>query len=240
MQELLTPNSLQETYLDWIIIDPLIYARKLNQLLKSDDIRQIAHDVTRAYEAIRRWEILELKGFNYYPQLIQPLEGEQYLYPDQMCTMCWDWCLPPGRRPNYHRFVLPMACHWRVKLDLALAQRLMPEHDWIVVSAERHTMVCCPEAQLIFDMSYFAMEVSAQSALHTVFGEKLDGSDYEVFQPEEFDWTDHTRYILHIWNLIDGYPEDRRLSIIQGMGDQLDEMRDEDTTPAIEQELVAA
>ena len=239
MRELLTPKNLQETYLDWTIIDPLLYARKLNQLLRSDDIRQIAHDVTRAYEAIRRWEILELKGFDYYPKLIQPLEGEQYLFPCQMCTMDWDYCLPPGRRPNYHRFVLPMACHWRAKLDLALAQRLMPEHDWIVVSARAafHGLLS-QKHNLIWDPTYFAMEVSAQSALHTVFGEDLSSTDYTTYEPEEFEWTDHTKYIINIWNLIDGYPEADRLRIVQGMGDQLDEIRTDDTVE--ERELVAA
>ena len=72
MQNYLTPEYLTETYLDWKIIDPLIYARKLNQILKTDEIRRVFHEVTRTYEAIRRWEILEWKGFDYYPKLIKP------------------------------------------------------------------------------------------------------------------------------------------------------------------------
>ena len=98
-------------------------------------------------------------------------------------------------------------------------------------------MVCCPEAQLIWDPTYFAMEVSAQSTLHTVFGEKLDSTDYEVYEPEEFEWTEHTQYIVGIWNLIDGYPEADRLKIVQGMGDQLNEIRTNDTVE--ERELIA-
>ena len=77
----LTPEYLTETYLDWKIIDPLIYARKLNQILKTEEIRRVFHEITRAYEAIRRWEILEWRGFDYYPKLIKPLEGEEYLLP---------------------------------------------------------------------------------------------------------------------------------------------------------------
>ena len=103
----------------------------------------------------------------------------------------------------------------------------MPDYHWIVVSSDRHTMVCCPEHQLIFDMTYAAMDVSAQSALNSVFGKDLDSTDYEITEPEEFEWSDHTKYILHIWDLIDGYAEDQRLPIIQGMGNQLDEVRSE-------------
>ena len=238
IQELLTSQQLQNDYLEYTIIDPLLYARKLNQLLRTPEIRQLFHEVTRTYEAIRRWEILEWKGFDYYPKLIKPLEGEEYLLPIQMDTMDWRWDLGPGRRPLYQSYCLSQSCHWRAKADLAVAQRLLPDYDWIVVSAERHTMVCCPEHQLIWDPTYFAMEVSAQSALHTVFGEKLDGTDYDVYEQEEFEWTDHTRYIVGIWNLIDGYPEADRLRIVQGMGDQLDEIRTEDTVE--ERELVAA
>ena len=237
MQNNLTPEYLTETYLDWKIIDPLIYARKLNQILKTEEIRRVFHEITRAYEAIRRWEILEWRGFDYYPKLIKPLEGEEYLLPIQMDTMDWRWDLGPGRPALYLDYCLSQSCHWRTKADLAVVQRLLPQYDWIVVSTERHTMVCCPEAQLIWDPTYFAMEVSAQSTLHTVFGEKLDGTDYNVFEPEEFEWTEHTRYIIGIWNLIDGYPEADRLKIVQGMGDQLNEIRTNDTVE--ERELIA-
>ena len=151
MQNHLTPKYLTKTYLDWKIIDPLIYARKLNQILRTDDIRRVFHEVTRTYEAIRRWEILEWDGFSSYPKLIKPLEGEEYLLPVQMDTMDWRWDLGPGRPALYLDYCLSQSCHWRAKADLAVAQRLLPEYDWIVVSAERHTMVCCPEAQLIWD-----------------------------------------------------------------------------------------
>jgi len=238
MQELLTPKNLQETYLDWTIIDPLLHARKLNQILRTEEIRQVFHEITRVYEAIRRWEILEWDGFSSYPKLIQPLEGEQYLLPVQLDTMDWRWDKGPGRPALYLDYCLSQSCHWRAKADLAVVQRLLPEYDWIVVSAERHTMVCCPEHQLIWDPTYRAMSVSAQSALHTVFGEKLDGTDYDVYEPEEFEWSEHTHYIINIWNLIDGYPEADRLRIVQGMGDQLDEIRTDDTVE--EKELVAA
>ena len=119
-----------------------------------------------------------------------------------------------------------------------MAQRLMTEYDWNIIISDMHTMVCCPEHQLIWDPTYAAMQVSAQSKLHTVFGEELDGTDYEFCQPEEFEWSEHTKYVLHIWKLIDSAPEDKHLSIIEGMGDKLDEMRTVDKVD--ERELVAA
>jgi len=79
-----------------------------------------------------------------------------------------------------------------------VARRLIPDLAWCVVSADRRTDVMAPAEQLIWDLSYFATEVSAQSALNSVFEEKLDGADYEVFKPEEIESTEHTRYFVAI------------------------------------------
>ena len=105
----LTQNSLQETYDDWTIVNPQIFRRKLNNLFRTEEIRRVFHEVTRAYEAIRRWEILEVKGFSHYPSLIKPLGGERYLLPYQMDTLDWRFDLGLGRPPVFHQFCLAMA-----------------------------------------------------------------------------------------------------------------------------------
>lgn len=73
-----------------------------------------------------------------------------------------------------------------------------------------------PAEQLIFDPTYFAMNVSAQSALHSVFGPDLSSSDLEIFE-EEYAFSKHTVEIFHIWDLIDSKPETDRLPLIKGM-----------------------
>lgn len=146
----------------------------------------------------------------------------------EMDSCDWRWDLGPGRPPLYLTQTCHGSCHWRGSGDLEVARRLMPELDWVVVSAEKHTAVMAPAEQLIWDPTYAAMEVTAQSALDTIFGDDLGGTDYQVYEPEEFEWTDHTKYILKIWELVDGYPEDKRLKVIKGMGSQLDEIRSGD------------
>ena len=220
----LTPEALTNTYHDWRIIDPLLYAKRLNRLLRSTDVRREFHRCSVAADAVKRWEVLEHFDYDRYPEPRRPLEGEQFLYPWQVVTLDWDWNLGPGRRPLYHQFVMPSLCHWRASADLMLARRLMPDLDWCVVSAERHTAVMAPAEQLIWDPTYFAMDVSAHSTLHTLFGKDLDDTDYDLF-PEEYAFSRHTVELIHIWDLIDGYPEDKRLDIVRGMGQQLDHFR---------------
>ena len=103
----------------------------------------------------------------------------------------------------------------------------MPDLDWAVVSAPKHTAVLAPAEQLIFDPTYYAMSVTAQSALESVFGSDLTSTDYEVFE-EEYAFSRHTVELIHIWSLIDGYPEADRLRVIQGMGGELENIRAED------------
>ena len=151
MQNYLNPEVLAKTYSDWQIIDPLLFARKLNRLLKTEEVRREFHRCSVAADAVKRWEVLEHFDFNTYPQPRRPIDGEQYLFPWQVVTLEWDWNLGPGRRPLYHQFVMPSLCHWRASADLMLARRLMPDLEWCVVSAEKHTAVMAPAEQLIWD-----------------------------------------------------------------------------------------
>ena len=174
IQRYLVPRYLNEHLEDYTIVDTLIFARPLNRLLKQTDVRREFHRCSIAADAVKRWEVLEHFDFDHYPEPRRPLEGERFLYPWQVVTLDWDWNLGPGRRPNYHRFVMLSLCHWRAKLDLASAQLLRPDFDWCVVTADRHTVVIAPTEHLIWDMSYFAMRVTAQEELTTVYGEQLD------------------------------------------------------------------
>ena len=226
--EFLTPQSLQENYLDYQIVNPLIFARRLNRLLRTEEIRQEFHRCAVAFDAVSRWRCLEYNNFSIYPRRTEPRNGARYLKLEDVETCDWRWSQPPGRPPLYFSQVCHGSCHQRASADLMLARRLMPDLDWVVVSAEKHTAVMAPAEQLIWDPTYFAMDVSAHSTLHTLFGKDLDDTDYDLF-PEEYAFSRHTVELIHIWDLIDGYPEDKRLDIVRGMGQQLDHFRLEDS-----------
>ena len=113
-----------------------------------------------------------------------------------------------------------------------VARRLMPGLEWCAVSAEKHTAVLAPAEQLIWDPSYAAMEVSAHSTLHSLFGKDLDSDDYDLYE-DEYAFSRHTVELIHIWDLIDGYPETDRLRLVQGMGEQLSSWRSDEEALAV-------
>ena len=95
------------------------------------------------------------------------------------------------------------------------ARKLMPDYDSLVVTAKRHTAVMAPAEQLIWDPTYFALEVTAQSALDSMFGSDLSSTDFEVFE-EEFPFSPFTVEVIHLFDLLDGYPVAERPQIVKG------------------------
>ena len=146
MNQLLTQEQLQSDYDSYQIINPLLFARKLNRLLRTEEVRREFHRCSVAADAVKRWECLEHFDFQRYSPPRTPIEGERFLLPYQVVTMDWDWNLGPGRRPLYHRFVMPSLCHWRASADLMVARKLMPDYDWVVVTAEKHTAVMAQQS----------------------------------------------------------------------------------------------
>ncbi|QNI53382.1 hypothetical protein SynBIOSE41_00850 [Synechococcus sp. BIOS-E4-1] len=234
--ELLTTEQLKKDFAQYKIINPLLFARKLNKLLRSERVRREVHRACLAFDAVKRWECLENYNFDRYVEPRRPLKDEKYLLPWQVVTMDWDCFLPPGRRPNYHQFVMAAGCHWRAGYDLMLARELMPEHDWVVVSAEKHTMVMAPEAQLIWDMSFYAMGVDAQSALEQTFGEDLDNTDYDLYE-DDFSFSLYTIELINILDTIDNSSKDK-VQLIKDVKLIMDGVDPDEL--AVQRELVAA
>ena len=203
IQQYLEPQYLKDNCNNYQIIDPLLFARKLNKLLKTREVRREAHRCALAFDAVKRFQVLEDCGFDRYPKPSQPYDGEEFLFPEQPCTMDWQFDLGPGRPPNYHQFVMPSGCHWRCNLDLMLARKLMPDLEWIVASAPKHTMVVAPEEHLIFDMSYFALGVSAETALKQVFGDDFSHPDEVTFFLEEYAFSPFTIEVINFWDVLD-------------------------------------
>jgi len=80
IQELLKPVQLKKDYSDYAIIDPLLFAAKLNRLLRSTEFRREAHRCCVAADAVKRWEVLEHFGFDRYPEPRRPLDAVQVSY----------------------------------------------------------------------------------------------------------------------------------------------------------------
>lgn len=206
MHSLLRTEQLNKDFSHYIIVNPLLFARKLNGLLRSTEIRREFHRASVAADAVKRWDCMEHFNFNSYPEPRRPLDGEEFLMPWQVVTMDWDWDLPPGRRPIYHQFVMPALCHWRAGVDLTIARRLMPQYEWVVVSGPKHTAVIAPEGTLIWDPTYFALDVSAQEAIQQVFGDDLDEQDEVDYFPEEYAFSATTVELINLFSILDEKP----------------------------------
>ena len=109
--------------------------------------------------------------------------------------------------PVRDAFPLPLES----RVDLTIARRLMPQYEWMVVSAERHTAVVAPEAQLVWDPTYYAMGVSAQSAIKQVFGDDLDGHDDVDYFPEEYAFSATTVELINIFSILDEKPGSKKI-----------------------------
>lgn len=210
----LQPASLKQSISEWQIIHPLLYAQRLNRLLRTREIQREFHRCALAYSAIRRWECVERTDFNYYPKPPRLEEGQEFLTMEQMDSCEWRWCRGPGRPPVYMTQTCHGSCHWRAAGDLAVARRLLSDFEWMVVSGKGHTAVMAPAEQLIWDPTYFALGVSAQAALEHVFGDDLSSNEYTIYL-EEYAFSRHTIELMHLFGLLDERPEEDRLRLIR-------------------------
>lgn len=133
---------------------------------------------------------------------------------EQMDSCDWRWNLGPGRPAIYLTQTCHGSCHWRAAGDLAVARRLLPEFQWLVVSGKGHTAVMAPEEQLIWDPTYWALGVPAKDALEHVFGDDLSSEEYTVY-PEEYAFSRQTVELMHLFDLLDERPEEDRLGLIR-------------------------
>jgi hypothetical protein len=74
---------------------------------------------------------------------------------------------PPG---NYRRYCLDLACAFLVNSQLRLAQLVLPQHEWRIVSSRQNNTVWCAEEDLLFDLEGLALYADADLAFGFAFG----------------------------------------------------------------------
>lgn len=185
-KEVLVPGignieNIRNTCDEFKYVDLRVHARRLNRILNKPEIRDLYHYTSSAYAMIRRFKLIEDSDYETWYEKWSPKPEGELLLPSDVDSCDWRWNAPPGRPPKYWDFVCHGSCHWMVEANLQVAKRLLPEYNWIILSGELHSTVVAPEAKLIFDMQYSALQVSERTGLEMIFGESLDDfSDIDV------------------------------------------------------------
>ena len=210
-------TRVHETISEWSLFDPKPHARRINRLLRKPAIRKAYDKAARAAEAVARWD-----AYRYfeYERLSTPtplLDGEEFLYPEQIERSDWRWDCPPGRPPLYYSFACSRICHWLASGHRLLASQLFPDLQWDVISSEFHTTAVCLEQKLLFDLTYAAMGVTVESALEMILGEDLQGREFDYWPDDTYDCTtsDCTRQAMDFWKLCDSHTGDKQVLALE-------------------------
>ena len=190
---------------EWAYVQPLMFARRLNRILRKPEVQKAYHDASMAIAAVKRWDSFRFLEYKKVPRPFTPAEGRTSLRPIDCDTCDWRWDMPPGRPPLFHDFVMHGACHWMSVPNQLVAQQLFPDYDWHIVSSPRHTSVVCFEERLIFDLYYVANSVDVSDCLELLF----DQDDYEVYEDDEYSYLDGTAApALQLFKMLDSHKGD--------------------------------
>jgi hypothetical protein len=107
----------------------------------------------------------------------QPFKPGQF--PDEFESCDWR-CGHQGPYPRFWRYVKHSACHWIVNFALQLAQLVVPEQPWRILSSPRHSTVW-DGASTLFDFNFQAMGITADACFECACGE-----DGEELYPGEY------------------------------------------------------
>jgi len=158
-------EDLRKSIPDWNMVNLHQFTRRLNKILKQDDIQALYDYAARGYQALRRWQVLQLPYSTHFPSPTLPLDNNKYLIPYQVDSCDWRWDLGRGRNPLFYDYCCHGACHWLSLANLEVAKRLFPEIDWVILSNTFHTSVASLEHRLLFDLNYPSLSVAAESSV---------------------------------------------------------------------------
>ena len=74
--------------------------------------------------------------------------------------------------PAFWDLVKHGACHWLVNYQLMLAQAIMPQYEWCILTSDKHSTVWNKE-NLIWDANFLALGQDAQKAFDLANDEVL-------------------------------------------------------------------
>ena len=196
---------------NWTYVNPLQFSKKLNRALRLPHIAQAYHEASEAFAAVRRWDCF--RDHYKYKQVPAPFtswDGSPLLKPQDVCTTDIFWHRGPGRPAFYEQYVCSQACHWLCVPNLALAQQLFPDHNWVIVQSDRHSSVVCFEERVVFDLTYFYLNVEMERCLEMLFGDDLSGVGTTVFDDgEEYSYLEGTAgAALQLFSMLDDHTGD--------------------------------
>ena len=210
-QELI--NQIRSEKDQWVIIPCSKDYRKLNKILKLPEIQEAYAEATKAYWAVRRWDIFKyFRGE--YPEALKPLDGEEYIHPQQIESCDWDWQVI-GRRPFFWRFVLSKACHWLSVPNLLVAKKLEPKTEWITLSSELHTSVVDLQGKRLFDLNYSAMDIPAAESIEMLIGNEDRVTDCDFHDDSDpYDYMNGTaQEAIAVGNLVDNLKANSEIDV---------------------------
>jgi hypothetical protein len=187
--------------------------RKINSLLKNPEIQNEFHLATRAYEAIKRWDI-----FRHFrksiPTVRTPEQGEEFLKPHVWDGGDWRFfCRETagGRWPTYFDYCCSQACHWMTVPWFQVAQALFPDYEWHVLTSTEHTGIVCFKEKVIFDPYFTAVKVPVKECMqmwtNNTDADEFDYTEiYDQHSPYSYlDDSGTASYAIRFWKLADAW-----------------------------------
>jgi len=101
-----------------------------------------------------------VRDFNKFTYGRWKKEFKEGMVPFEFESCDW-WLEHKGRKPAFWQYVKHSACHWLVNFNLELAQLVMPEEQWRIVTSDKHSTVW-NGSNLLFDFNFLALGISAE------------------------------------------------------------------------------
>lgn len=114
----------------------------------------------------------------------KPFSHGQYPHEFESCD--W-WCDHKGRMPAFWKYTKHSACHWLVNFTLKLAQMVMPDREWRIITSQKHS-TAWDGRDTLFDFNFQAMGITADECFRLAYSgrELRPGQFLTVHTPEHF------------------------------------------------------
>jgi len=126
----------------------------------------------RYYDPVRNWNRIQPHLKRVEPILVRDFNRFTYgrwrqrfeagMVPRQFESCDWD-VGHRGRQPRYWQYVKHSACHWLVNHNLELAQLVVPDAEWRILTSDLHSTVYDGHG-LLFDFNFCALGITPQEA----------------------------------------------------------------------------
>lgn len=180
--------------------------RKLKPHFQAEDLQVVWQEGLSRFEYIRAYDNWK-KGFR-SDKPFEMWKPSKFELPTTTESCDWRAMYPErtgkrGPQPAYFDYVRHGACHYMVDFYWHVANRALPEYDWIVVSSDTHSTVWAVGTDILFDPQFLALGIDADEAWEMASDEDTveeytpkDPSCYGAPQRDNYDkesqgWVDY-------------------------------------------------